>query len=143
MIPEKPDDNQDVKMNVKVVEINERRHRNATKNKKMVVRGKFPEATFPENTRASTIRRKMIRKSTQMFKRPTTRILSSNAIRCRQYRNRQEEIISSNPFESITYLQEATKHNNTIRRTGWKPFFVFFVSPEQEKLYKEYKKTQH
>lgn len=142
VIAEKPNDDQDVKINVTIIGINERRHKNAikSKNKNMVVRGRFTQGTFPKNTRASTIRREMIRKSARMFKKPTSRILSGNAIRCRLYRERQKEKFSANPFESITYLQESTKHYNTVRRTGWKPFFLFFVSPEQEKLYKVYKK---
>lgn len=88
--------------------------------KNITVRGKFADGTFPKNVRASTIRRKMLRKSAQMFKR--SRILSGNAIRCRQYRDLKKDAISNDPFESITYLQESAKYGNSIRRIGWKPF---------------------
>lgn len=137
-IDKKPDENQIVDLLLKMYGINSQLH---TKKKKNVrITEGYSRNISSQRKTATMIRRNMLKESSGMFKPTAARIPTANAIRCKQYRIRQSQKISTCPFTALTYLQHSNLYMNCISRLGWQPFNVFYSSPEQMKLLAVYKK---
>lgn len=134
----KPDNNEPVIFYGKIDGINSQRHKEESKNVRLT--SKISQNIVSQNKTATSIRRGMLVEKAEMFIEPTARIPSANAIRCSKYRQRQKEKLSDDPFESLKYLQMSNMYANCIHRLGWNAFYVIYSSPEQIKLYQEYKK---
>lgn len=134
----KPENDEPANISVEICGINLQRHKTVSKNVKLTT--EVAKNIFSQKKTATSIRRNMLKTSTKMFQQPTGRIPSANAIRCGKYRQRKMERISSDPFDSLKYMQASNLYMNCIYRLGWNPFFVYYSTPEQMKLYQEYKK---
>lgn len=137
-VKDKPDENDPVIFLGKILGINLQRHKSESKSVKLT--SKIAKNIGSQKKTATFIRRNMLAKSAEMFIEPTARIPTANAIRCVKYREKQKQKISEEPFESLQYMQMSNMYANCIYRLGWKPFFVIYSSPEQMKLFQEYKK---
>lgn len=138
VIKKEPMGDEPCKVNAKVHGINVSRHKNKTA--KIKVTNKIAERLYTQKKPATTIRRNLLKKSSQMFQAPTGRIMSANAIRCGQYRQRRKQKINECPFTALTYLQSSNMYKNCIQRVNYDPFAAFYTTPDQIKLYQEYKK---
>lgn len=138
VIKNEPEEDEPVKVIVKIFRINVNRHKNKTA--KVKVTKKTAQRLYTQKKPATVIRRNLLKQSSQMFRAPTGRIMTANAIRCGQYRQRKKQKIDSCPFTALTYLKSSNTYKNCIQRVNYDPFAVFYATPDQIKLYQEYKK---
>lgn len=138
VIKDEPEEDEPVKVLVKIYGIEARRH--SKKIAKVKVTSKIAEKLYAQKKPATVVRRNLLKKSAQMFRAPTGRIMSANAVRCGQYRQRKKQKLDSCPFTALTYLKSSNKYKNCIQRINYDPLAVFYATPEQIKLYQEYKK---
>lgn len=61
--------------------------------------------------------------------------MTANAIRCAKYRQRNKEKMSTCPITALTYLKSSNLFINCIQHSGFDPFFVFYCTPEQKKIF--------
>lgn len=115
-----------------------KKHESVAKNIKLT--SKAAQKVYLQGKTGTTIRRNMLKQSSKMFLAPTSRIMTVNAVRCGQYRQRQKEKLSDCPITSLTYMKSSNLFTNCIHRIGNDPFFVFYCTPEQTKLFSEFKK---
>lgn len=138
IIKKEPDEDEPATVIVKIHGIKYRRHKNKTA--KVKVTAQVAESLYTQKKPATTIRRRLLKQSAQMFRTPTGRIMSANAIRCGQYRQRKKQKIDTCPFTSLTYLKSSNLYKDSIQRINYDPFAVFYATPDQIKLYQAYKK---
>lgn len=138
VIDKKPDENESVDLLLKMYGIKSQLH--TIKKKNVRITEGYSQNISSQPKTATMIRRNMLKKSSGMFKPTAARIPTANAIRCKQYRIRKSQKISTCPFTALTYLQHSNLYMNCISRLGWQPFYVFYSSPEQMKLLAVYKK---
>lgn len=139
VVKKKPDEeDESVKINIQIFDIKLDQHKNEAK--KVRLTSRVAQKLYTQNKNASTIRRNLLKESTNMFIEPTSRTMTANAVRCFKYRERKKGKISDCPLESLQFLKASHLFMNCIQRIGNDPFFVFYCTPEQVKLFHEYKK---
>lgn len=139
VVKKKPDvEDESVKINIQIFDIKLERHNKEAKKVKLTSR--VAKQLYTQNKNASTIRRSLLKDSTKMFTEPTSRTMTANAVRCIKYRERKKEKFSECPITSLLYLKSSHLFMNCIQRIGMDPFYVFYCTPEQAKLFHEFKK---
>lgn len=138
-VPKKPNPDENVKFSFKVINFNEEEHKLGRKNVRIC--GKKAEDLFKSKEIASVLRRNEITASdAKMFDQPKGRDVSENAIRCGQYRYRQNQKLSSSPIQALEYLKESNTYGPMIHWISTAPFFIMYGSPNQFILYDAYRK---
>lgn len=118
---------------------NEQKHLDNRKNVR--VGGSKAVELFTSQKKASVLKREMVKESGQeMFQEDKGRVVSENAIRAGQCRNRQLNKLSLNPVQSVQFLKASNAYSSIIHSVGLDPFFVIYGSPNQYILYNAYKK---
>lgn len=138
LLKNKPEEDETVTIRIEIFDIDSNRH--VKEGKKVKLTSKAAMKIYSQNKTATVIRRNILKESTQMFTAPKARTMSANAIRCGQYRQRKSQKISECPLTALNYLKSSNLYMNCIQRIGWDPFFVFYCTPEQTKLFNEFKK---
>lgn len=128
----------DVKVKAKVFGIKVHRHKKKTA--KIKVTKNIANRVYAQTKPATVIRRNLLKKTSEMFQAPTGRVMTANAIRCGQYRQRKKQKIDSDPFTALTYLKSSNTYKDCIQRINYAPFAVFYATPDQIKLYQAFKK---
>lgn len=132
-LKKKPEEDESVNIHIQVYDIGLESHTKETKKVKLT--SKAAAKIYSQNKTATAIRRNLLKNSTNMFTAPTSRVMTANAIRCAQYRQRKNEKLSQCPIEALEYMMESNLYMNCIQRLGNKPFYVFYCTPEQMKLF--------
>lgn len=132
-LTKQPAENVDVNIGIEIYDIDLQKHQTAAKKVKMT--SAVAKSLYLTDQKATVIRRNLLKSSTQMFKEPTCRTMTANAIRCAQYRDRKKEKISQCPMTALSYLKQSNLYMNCIQRIGLDPFFAFYCTPEQKKLF--------
>lgn len=139
-LEEKPsDESNDVKINFKAISVDLAKHA-LDDSPVMAVRSTDVSEMCKVKKPAVVIRRRMMRATASMFKKPKTPVVSTNAIRCRKYRARKQKKLHENPITATEMLKLTSEYGNTIQRIGSNPFFVIYCSPNQQLLYDTYRK---
>lgn len=137
-LKEMPEENEIVKIHIEIHGIDLQRHTKEAKKVKLTSRA--AKEICLQNKKATVIRRNLIKNTTQMFTAPKSRVMTANAIRCVQYRQRMNEKISKCPITALTYLKASNLYTDCIQRIGNDPFYVIYCTPEQRKLFHAFKK---
>lgn len=137
-LKKKPEKDEAVKIPITISNINMERHKKEAKLVKLTC--KSAHQLYLPNKKATVIKRNLLKDSTKMFTAPTSKTMTGNAIRCAQYRQRLNEKISACPVTAITYLKSSNLFMNCIQRIGLDPFYVFYCTPEQMKLFHVFNK---
>lgn len=132
-LQKKPEEDEPVKIHIQIYNINFESHK--TEAKKVKLTSKAAQKMYSKNKTATAIKRNILKESTQMFKAPTCRTMTANAIRCAQYRKRMNDKMSNCPITALSYLKSSNLFMNSIHHIGFDPFFVFYCTPEQQKLF--------
>lgn len=133
VLKKKPEENENVNIDIEIFDINVESHTKEAKKVKLTSRA--ARKLYSQNKKATVIRRNLLKNTTKMFKAPTSRTMTANAIRCAQYRQRMNEKISQCPMTALSYLKASNLYMDCIQRIGLDPFFVFYCTPEQKKLF--------
>lgn len=96
VIKNEPEEDEPVNFIVKIYGMNARRH--SKKITKVKVTPQIAEKVYTQRKPATVVRRNLLKKSAQMFRAPTGRFMTANAIRCGQYRQRKKQKIDSCPL---------------------------------------------
>lgn len=138
-IKRKPEnDNEMVKMCFTVKNFNEKLHDD--ENTKTVKNQGDKVKTIQDSVKSSLALQQELAEEYSMFQKPKGRPLTSNAIRCAKYRDRNKNKLSDDPFKSLMYLQEMKAYANTIHINASKPLILLYISPGQIRLFKAYKR---
>lgn len=86
------------------------------------------------------LKQQMASSNIPMFGKFNGRQFSLNAIRCAKYRKRNVSKMSECPFTALCYLKKMNAYANTIHMIGIDPLVVLYISPNQIRLFKAYKK---
>lgn len=140
-IPKEPKkDDESVKIKLIVRGFNEELHLNMSR-KNVRTGGSKANEIFTSDKKASVLKRDLIRESSaEMFQPDTGRVLSENAIRAGQSRQRQQNKLSSDAVKSLEFLKASNAFGAMIHWLGADPFFVIYGSPNQFLLFNAYKK---
>lgn len=76
-----------------------------------------------------------------MFEAPKGRVISENAIRVGQYRQRQKDKLSDDPVISLQLLKASHAFGAMIHGIGLDPFFIMYGSPNQFLLFDAFTKN--
>lgn len=139
VIEKEPTENEPVNLMFEVRGLNEKKHEKAEP-KKVRIGGEYAKSVYETNKKPSAVRRDIMRKKGELFKKPYGRVPTANAIRCGKYRLRQKEKLSDDPYKALQYLKASTKYMDTIQFIGQDFFSCIYSSPAQLKMYKAYKR---
>lgn len=134
----KPDENEPVNIPIQIFGINLENHTKEAKKVKLT--STVANQIYSQDKTATAIRRDVLKESTQMFREPTVRTMTANAIRCGQYRQRMNDKLSECPITALSYLKYSNLYMNCIQSIGLDPFSVIYCTPEQQKLFHEFSK---
>lgn len=135
-----PEKNQPVKFKFTIRGFNQQMHSEEDR-KSVRVGGSKAAELFNSHKKASVLKRELVKASGQgMFEKERGRVVSENAIRSGQYRNRQLNKLSANPIQSLQFLKASNAYSSTIHFLVLEPFSVIYGSPNQYILYNAYKK---
>lgn len=134
----KPDKDEHSNIDIVIHDINLEDHKKLTKNVKLTNRA--ARNLYLQNKNATVIRRNLLKETTEMFTALTNKIMTANAIRCAQYRERMTQKMSECPLQSLAFLKVSNLYMDCIQRIGLDPFFVFYCTPEQKKLFQAFLK---
>lgn len=140
LLKKKPEEDERVNISIQIYGIDSERHTKVTKKVKLT--SKMADQIYLQKQTPTVITRNLLKTTTQMFKQPTSRTTTANAVRCAQYRNRLKEKLSTCPLTALDYLKSSNAFTNSIQRIGLDPFFVFYCTPEQQKLFHAFDKRQ-
>lgn len=132
-LKKKPEEDEPANIYIQIYDIDLERHTKEARKVKLT--SEAARKLYSQNKKATVIRRNLLKDSTKMFTAPQSRIMTANAVRCGQYRQRMNEKMSKCPITALTYLKASNLYMNCIQRIGLDPFFVFYCTPEQKKLF--------
>lgn len=132
-LKKKPEENEHVNIDIEIFDIDLESHTKEAKKVKLTSRA--ATKLYTQDKKATVIKRNLLKNTTQMFKEPTSRTMTANAIRCAQYRQRLTEKISQCPMTALSYLKASNLYMDCIQRIGLEPFYVFYCTPEQKKMF--------
>lgn len=134
----KPQENESVVFKFVIKKFDATKHDNVEKQVK--VTGAQAKALATSTKTAVALHRQMSARSGEIFEKGRGRVPSAAAIRNLQSRERQKHKLSPDVFKSLFYLQNSPKYANIIHLIGYSPFYVFYGSPNQYRLYNMYLK---
>lgn len=118
----KQEENENVVIDVEIFNVNLQKHTKPAKTVKLT--SQAAKQLYLQNKSTTVIRRELLKNSTQMFKEPTSRIMTANAIRCGKYRERKKNQISQCPMTALSYLKASNLYMN-CSVSVWSHFLYF------------------
>lgn len=136
LMKNKPEEDELANIDIQISSINPELHKKVSKKVKLT--SKTVQQLSSQNKTATVISRNLLKDSSQMFAEPTARNVTANSIRCARYRQRVNDKISSCPITALSYLKASNLYMNCIQRISFDPFYIFYSTPEQKKMFNEF-----
>lgn len=110
-----------------------------TKNQKSVkIHGEATRTLCEKQQTATSITRNLLCESVDLFEVPKERISTPNAIRCSQYRTRQQDQLDDCPIRAIEILK-LSFYDKWIRCIGYNPFYTIYANTDHLSLMRCYR----
>lgn len=132
-LKKKPCEGEYVDITIRISDIDFGKHTKLAKKVKLT--SQVVKKIYSQNKKVTVIRWNVLKNSTEMFSEPKSRTMTANAIRCGQYRNRMNDKISKCPNSALGYIKSSHLFMNCIQHIGFDPFYVFYSTPEQKKMF--------
>lgn len=141
-IETEPEQNDEAVIHFSIKEFDESMHADGNE-KNVRLTTEHAKTVYSQKGSASKVQRKMASENITMFKIPTKRMSTANAVKCHRYKERQKDKLDQNPLFALYKLQCSDKYGSIIRSTGMKPVYAIYTSNEQIMLYKQYRKKNY